>query len=157
MRIQEQAFRAYYASMKDSDLLAVAKNRGSFIPLAQTLLTEELLKRRLAVPSDAPTETSPAPTLLTKLRRLIRHDASGSEPTKNEPHAEDAAGRQDRTPSERPGPVSVGSSQPPTLVGGTGATEDQVSMVGIVPERVNKHGTKIEDIAGTGEHDSLGG
>jgi hypothetical protein len=38
-----------------------------------------------------------------------------------------------------------------------GATEDQVSMVGIVPERVDKHGTKIEDIAGTGQHDSLGG
>jgi hypothetical protein len=30
-------------------------------------------------------------------------------------------------------------------------------MVGTVPERINKHGIKIEDIAGTGEHDSLGG
>jgi len=39
----------------------------------------------------------------------------------------------------------------------SGATEDQVSMVGTVPERVNKHGTKIEDLAGTGEHDSMGG
>ena len=38
-----------------------------------------------------------------------------------------------------------------------GATEDQVNMVDIVPERVNKHGTKIEDLAGTGQHDSLGG
>jgi hypothetical protein len=32
MRTQEQAFRAYYASMRDADLLAIAKNRRSFIP-----------------------------------------------------------------------------------------------------------------------------
>jgi hypothetical protein len=37
------------------------------------------------------------------------------------------------------------------------ATEDQVSMRGIVPQRLDKRGTHIEDIAGTGEHDSLGG
>jgi hypothetical protein len=30
-------------------------------------------------------------------------------------------------------------------------------MMGTVPERIDKHGTKIEDIAGTGQHDSLGG
>jgi hypothetical protein len=30
-------------------------------------------------------------------------------------------------------------------------------MVGTVPERVNKHGAKIEDMAGTGQLDSLGG
>ena len=35
MRTAEQAFKAYYASMTDSDLLAVARNRVSFIPLAQ--------------------------------------------------------------------------------------------------------------------------
>jgi len=42
-------------------------------------------------------------------------------------------------------------------VGHIGATEDQVSMVGTLPERIDNHGTKIEDIAGTGQHDSLGG
>jgi hypothetical protein len=42
-------------------------------------------------------------------------------------------------------------------VGHIGATEDQVNMMGTVPERIDKHGTKIEDIAGTGQHDSLGG
>jgi hypothetical protein len=42
-------------------------------------------------------------------------------------------------------------------VGSVGATEDQVNMTGVVPERVDKHGSKIEDVAGTGEHDSLGG
>lgn len=38
-----------------------------------------------------------------------------------------------------------------------GATEDLVNMPKTVPERVDKHGSKIEDAAGTGEHDSLGG
>jgi hypothetical protein len=38
-----------------------------------------------------------------------------------------------------------------------GATEDEVHMAGTVPERVDKKGTKIEDLAGTGQHDSLGG
>lgn len=38
-----------------------------------------------------------------------------------------------------------------------GATEDKVNMAGTVPEHVDKKGTKLEDIAGTGQHDSLGG
>ena len=38
-----------------------------------------------------------------------------------------------------------------------GATEDQVDMKDTVPQRINKQGTKIEDLAGTGEQDSKGG
>jgi hypothetical protein len=38
-----------------------------------------------------------------------------------------------------------------------GATEDQVDMKDTVPQRVNREGTKIEDLAGTGEQDSKGG
>jgi hypothetical protein len=38
-----------------------------------------------------------------------------------------------------------------------GATEDQVDMKDTVPQRVNREGTKIEDLAGTGEQDSMGG
>jgi len=38
-----------------------------------------------------------------------------------------------------------------------GATEDQIDMLDTVPQRVNREGTKIEDIAGTGEQDSMGG
>lgn len=38
-----------------------------------------------------------------------------------------------------------------------GATEDQVNSTRTVPERVDKHGSKIEEAAGTGTHDSLGG
>ena len=38
-----------------------------------------------------------------------------------------------------------------------GATEDQVDMRGTVPQRINREGTKIEDLAGTGEQDAMGG
>jgi hypothetical protein len=50
MSRQEQAFRAYYASMTDGDLLTVAANRSSFVDLAQRILTEEMARRNLAVP-----------------------------------------------------------------------------------------------------------
>jgi hypothetical protein len=74
MRTAEQGFKAYYASMTDSDLLAVARNRISFIPPAQAQLAEELQSRQLAVPSEAPSETDHPATLLTKLFRGIRHE-----------------------------------------------------------------------------------
>jgi len=38
-----------------------------------------------------------------------------------------------------------------------GATEDQVNMRQTVPQHVDLKGTKVEDLAGTGEHDSQGG
>jgi hypothetical protein len=38
-----------------------------------------------------------------------------------------------------------------------GATEDQVNMRMAVPQRIDCHGTKVEDLAGTGNQDSLGG
>jgi hypothetical protein len=38
-----------------------------------------------------------------------------------------------------------------------GATEDQVNMQLTLPQRVDYRGTKIEDEAGTGTHDSSGG
>ena len=40
---------------------------------------------------------------------------------------------------------------------GIGATEDQVDMRDTVPQRIDRLGTKIEDLAGTGEHDGSGG
>ncbi len=40
---------------------------------------------------------------------------------------------------------------------GIGATEDQVNMTAQVPQHVDLHGTKIEDLAGVGSHDSQGG
>ena len=38
-----------------------------------------------------------------------------------------------------------------------GATEDKVDMADTVPQHTDDSGTRVEDIAGTGEHDSLGG
>ena len=40
---------------------------------------------------------------------------------------------------------------------GIGATEDEVDMRGTVAQRIDSHGSKIEDLAGTGEQDSPGG
>ncbi len=45
----------------------------------------------------------------------------------------------------------------PGLRGALGATEDQVNQRGMVPQRIDRHGTKVEDMAGTGEHDTQGG
>jgi len=47
VRSQEHAFRAYYASMSDADLLQTAANRSSFIAIAQRILADELRKREL--------------------------------------------------------------------------------------------------------------
>jgi hypothetical protein len=38
-----------------------------------------------------------------------------------------------------------------------GATEDQMNMRGTVPQRIDRRGTKVEEMAGTGEQDSPGG
>jgi uncharacterized protein (DUF302 family) len=40
---------------------------------------------------------------------------------------------------------------------GLGAREDQMNMRGSVPQRIDQKGTKVEDMAGTGAHDSSGG
>jgi hypothetical protein len=37
------------------------------------------------------------------------------------------------------------------------ATEDQINMRGAVPQRIDCHGTKVEELAGTGVHDAQGG
>jgi hypothetical protein len=36
-------------------------------------------------------------------------------------------------------------------------TEEQVDMKDTVPQRIDNKGTKVEDVAGTGEQDSKGG
>jgi len=74
MRTQEQALRVYYAAMPDAELQTAAANRGSFLPVAQRLLTEELRRRHLAE------ETPPASTrvaahhgVMNVLRHAFRH------------------------------------------------------------------------------------
>jgi uncharacterized protein (DUF302 family) len=41
--------------------------------------------------------------------------------------------------------------------GGLGATEEQMNVRGSIPQRIDCRGSKLEDLAGTGEHDSQGG
>jgi hypothetical protein len=53
------------------------------------------------------------------------------------------------------GPVP-GARRSPRL-SGIGATEDQMSTSGQVPQRINARGTKVEDLAGVGAHDAQGG
>lgn len=40
---------------------------------------------------------------------------------------------------------------------GIGATEDQMDSRDTIPQRIDRKGSKVEDLAGTGEHDSSGG
>jgi len=128
MRTQEQAFQAYYASMTDEELLMTYRNRGSLIPLAQTLLAEELLRRHL---------TPPAPPRPPAKTGIVQPDRTVSE----------------QAPRVMPEKVSHVTANDAS----SGATEDQVHMQGVVPERINKEVTKVEDLAGTGQHDSLEG
>jgi len=48
-------------------------------------------------------------------------------------------------------------SAPLRKLSGIGATEEQVDMRDTVPQRNDRFGTKIEDLAGTGDGDSPGG
>jgi hypothetical protein len=53
------------------------------------------------------------------------------------------------SPTDQPAPPATDPS--------VGATENKVDMAAIVPQRVDRKGTHIEDIAGTGKHDAPGG
>ena len=75
MRIQEQAFRAYYASMTDSDLLAVAVNRDSYLPLAQQVLSEEMARRKMDLPARSAEPQHPLSPLRAAFGRLFHRRA----------------------------------------------------------------------------------
>ena len=61
--------------------------------------------------------------------------------------------RKQMAPRRQKAPVANGHA----TLSSVGATEDQVNTSEQVPQRIDDHGTKAEDLAGTGEHDSLGG
>jgi hypothetical protein len=54
-------------------------------------------------------------------------------------------------------PKQFKSREHDQLLTGIGATEADVDMRDTVPQRIDKKGTKVEDLAGTGEGDSPGG
>jgi len=58
-------------------------------------------------------------------------------------------------PVPQPAPTSV--QKPVRKLSGIGATEDQIDMRDTVPQRIDRLGTKVEDLAGCGGHDSSGG
>jgi Domain of unknown function (DUF4342) len=59
---------------------------------------------------------------------------------------------------ERAAPAGApGSGHAPATDSSVGATENTMDMKDTVPQRVDKKGTKLEDLGGTGEHDSKGG
>src|SRR2546421_9828163 len=61
---------------------------------------------------------------------------------------------------ERANTVSSGASHdaaPGARGSSMGATEDQVDMKATVGQRIDRKGTKLEDLAGTGKQDSPGG
>ena len=47
--------------------------------------------------------------------------------------------------------------KPERKLSGIGATEELIDARATIPQRIDSHGTKVEDLAGTGEHDSAGG
>ena len=48
MTAQQQAFKVYYSSLTDADLLKIAANKRSFLDVAQEALANELQGRNLA-------------------------------------------------------------------------------------------------------------
>lgn len=59
----------------------------------------------------------------------------------------------ERTSPPNPPPEGHAGATDPSV----GATENEADMKDTVAQRVDKKGTKLEDIGGTGEHDSKGG
>jgi hypothetical protein len=68
MTSQEQAFRAYYGSMADAELLRTVLHKNSYIVLAQKLMDEEIERRHLTVPpAESSTARNPSPGMWTRL------------------------------------------------------------------------------------------
>jgi hypothetical protein len=55
------------------------------------------------------------------------------------------------------GKLIIESKEHHQELSGIGATETQIDMKDTVPQRIDRVGTKVEDLAGTGEIDSGGG
>jgi hypothetical protein len=76
MTTQQQAFKAYYASLTEAELLKIAANKRSFLDVAQEALANELRGRNLA-PSE-PSQSAdnrtaaPHPNPLARMARKVR-------------------------------------------------------------------------------------
>ena len=54
MTAQQQAFKVYYSSLTDAELMKIAANRRSFLDVAQEALANELRGRNLVPPEPPP-------------------------------------------------------------------------------------------------------
>jgi hypothetical protein len=57
----------------------------------------------------------------------------------------------------QPSPAPVKTPADTRKLSAIGATEDQMDARATIPQRIDSHGTKVEDLAGTGQQDSPGG
>jgi hypothetical protein len=73
---QQQAFKVYYSSLTDAELMKIAANKRSFLEVAQEALANELSGRHLAEPEpsqSAATRTAESnPALLADMARKVR-------------------------------------------------------------------------------------
>ncbi|MCX6629025.1 MAG: hypothetical protein NTW28_15515 [Candidatus Solibacter sp.] len=51
----------------------------------------------------------------------------------------------------------IRSKEHQQLLSGIGARENEIDLRDTIPQRIDRKGTKVEDLAGTGEGDSPGG
>lgn len=76
MTVQEQALKAYYASITDGELLKLAANRSSFIEPAQEAMAQELASRHLA-PQAVPASENAEPPHRAWLANRLAHVFAG--------------------------------------------------------------------------------
>ena len=76
MTAQQEAFRVYYSSLTDAELMKIAANKRSFLDVAQEALANELRGRNLAPsepnrPADNRTSES-HPNPVARMARKVR-------------------------------------------------------------------------------------
>jgi hypothetical protein len=70
---QQQAFKVYYSSLTDAELMKIAANKRSFLDVAQEALANELRGRNLAPSQSADNRTAePHPNPLARMARKVR-------------------------------------------------------------------------------------
>jgi hypothetical protein len=81
--------------------------------------------------------------------------------TFHRPELEEAAGAVENllreVLSDAARPIAMAAGEGGHAESALGATEDQMNMRGTVPPRIDSRGSKVEELAGTGEQDSQGG
>jgi hypothetical protein len=79
---QQQAFKVYYSSLTDAELMKIAANKRSFLDVAQEALANELRGRNLAPPEPSPSadnrtaelQPNPLARMARKLRGLFSRE-----------------------------------------------------------------------------------